>query len=166
MGLERVAYLLQGVDNLYEIDQVYPVIKHAAELAGKRYGDDHADDVRLRVVADHVRSGLMLIADGVTPGNEARGYVLRRLLRRVIRSMRLLGVAEPVLPELLPVSRDLMSESYPEVESDWARTASGYHPQASCPQGKETLPCASATGTSHSSSIGIVNGLVSRVRPA
>jgi alanyl-tRNA synthetase len=73
------------------------------------------------VVADHVRSGLMLIADGVTPGNEARGYVLRRLLRRVIRSMRLLGVAEPVLPELLPVSRDLMSESYPEVESDWAR---------------------------------------------
>ena len=75
----------------------------------------------MRVVADHVRSGLMLIADGVTPGNEARGYVLRRLLRRVVRSMRLLGVAEPVLPELLPVSRDLMSESYPEVASDWAR---------------------------------------------
>ena len=121
MGLERVAYLLQDVDNLYEIDQVYPVIQHAAQLSGKRYGDDHGDDVRMRVVADHVRSGLMLIADGVTPGNEARGYVLRRLLRRVIRSMRLLGVAEPVLPELLPVSRDLMSESYPEVESDWAR---------------------------------------------
>ena len=121
MGLERVAYLLQDVDNLYEIDQVYPVIEHAAQLSGKRYGDDHGDDVRMRVVADHVRSGLMLIADGVTPGNEARGYVLRRLLRRVIRSMRLLGVAEPVLPELLPVSRDLMSESYPEVASDWAR---------------------------------------------
>ncbi len=121
MGLERVAYLLQDVDNLYEIDQVYPVLQHAAQLSGKRYGDDHGDDVRMRVVADHVRSGLMLIADGVTPGNEARGYVLRRLLRRVIRSMRLLGVAEPVLPELLPVSRDLMSESYPEVESDWAR---------------------------------------------
>ncbi len=121
MGLERVAYLLQDVDNLYEIDQVYPVLEHAAQLSGKRYGDDHGDDVRMRVVADHVRSGLMLIADGVTPGNEARGYVLRRLLRRVIRSMRLLGVAEPVLPELLPVSRDLMSESYPEVESDWAR---------------------------------------------
>ena len=121
MGLERVAYLLQDVDNLYEIDQVYPVLEHAAQLSGKRYGDDHGDDVRMRVVADHVRSGLMLIADGVTPGNEARGYVLRRLLRRVIRSMRLLGVAEPVLPELLPVSRDLMSESYPEVASDWAR---------------------------------------------
>ena len=75
---------LQGVDNLYEIDQVYPVIEHAAQLAGKRYGDEHEDDVRLRVVGDHIRSGLMLITDGVTPGNEARGYVLRRLLRRVV----------------------------------------------------------------------------------
>ena len=121
MGLERVACLLQGVDNLYEIDQVYPVIDQAAQLAGKRYGDRHEDDVRLRVVGDHVRSGLMLISDGVTPGNEARGYVLRRLLRRVIRAMRLLGVSEPVLPELLPISRDLMAESYPEVASDWPR---------------------------------------------
>ena len=77
--------------------------------------------MRLRVVGDHVRAGLMLITDGVTPGNEARGYVLRRLLRRVIRAMRLLGVTEPVLPELLPISRDLMAESYPEVASDWPR---------------------------------------------
>jgi alanyl-tRNA synthetase len=121
MGLERVAYLLQGVDNLYEIDQVFPVIEHASTLSGRRYGADHDDDVRMRVVADHVRSGLMLIADGVTPGNEARGYVLRRLLRRSVRSMRLLGVHEPVLPELLPVSRDLMSESYPEVAENWDR---------------------------------------------
>jgi len=121
MGLERVAYLLQGVDNLYEIDQIFPVLARAAELAGNSYGRDHSADVRLRVVADHVRSGLMLIADGVTPGNEARGYVLRRLLRRVVRAMRLLGVHDPVLPELLPVSRDLMSESYPEVERDWLR---------------------------------------------
>jgi alanyl-tRNA synthetase len=105
LGLERVAYLLQGVDNLYEIDQVYPVIEHAGQLSGKRYGADHTDDVRMRVVADHIRSGLMLIGDGVTPGNEARGLRLRRLLRRVVRSMRLLGVAEPVLPELLPISR-------------------------------------------------------------
>jgi alanyl-tRNA synthetase len=73
------------------------------------------------VVGDHIRSGLMLITDGVTPGNEARGYVLRRLLRRVVRAMRLLGVTEPVLPELLPISRDLMAESYPEVASDWPR---------------------------------------------
>jgi len=121
MGLERAAFLLQGVDNLYEIDQVFPVIGVAAELSGRTYGRVHEDDVRMRVVADHTRSGLMLIADGVTPGNEARGYVLRRLLRRVVRAMRLLGVADPVLPELLPVSRDLMRESYPEVERDWPR---------------------------------------------
>jgi len=121
MGLERAAFLLQGVDNLYEIDQVFPVIGVAAELSSRTYGRVHEDDVRMRVVADHTRSGLMLIADGVTPGNEARGYVLRRLLRRVVRAMRLLGVADPVLPELLPVSRDLMRESYPEVERDWPR---------------------------------------------
>jgi alanyl-tRNA synthetase len=121
MGLERVAYLLQGKDNLYEIDEVFPVIERAAELSGRRYGVDHADDVRFRVVADHVRSGLMLIADGVTPGNEARGYVLRRLLRRAVRSMRLLGVEDRTLPELFPVSRDKMKLSYPELETDWER---------------------------------------------
>jgi alanyl-tRNA synthetase len=127
MGLERVAYLLQGVDNLYEIDEVYPVLERAAEMAGKRYGasrDPHdPDDVRLRVVADHVRSALMLIGDGVTPGNEARGYVLRRLLRRVVRSMRLLGVEEPVMPELITLSRDAMAPSYPEIGRDFARIA-------------------------------------------
>ncbi|MEU2349966.1 alanine--tRNA ligase [Modestobacter sp. NPDC049651] len=121
MGLERVAYLLQGVDNMYEIDEVAPVLRRAAELAGVTYGKDHEADVRLRVVADHVRSGLMLISDGVTPGNEGRGYILRRLLRRAVRSMKLLGVDEAALPELLPVSRDAMSASYPEVAEDFAR---------------------------------------------
>jgi alanyl-tRNA synthetase len=121
MGLERVAFLLQGVDNMYEIDEVAPVLYRAAELAGIRYGADHEADVRLRVVADHVRSGLMLISDGVTPGNEGRGYILRRLLRRAVRSMKLLGVEEATLPELLPVSRDAMSASYPEVAADFAR---------------------------------------------
>ncbi|GAB3675144.1 alanine--tRNA ligase [Angustibacter aerolatus] len=121
MGLERVAYLLQGVDNLYEIDEVYPVIERAAELSGRRYGADHDDDVRMRVVSDHVRSSLMLTADGVTPGNEGRGYVLRRLLRRTVRAMRLLGVEQPSLPELLPVSMERMKASYPEVERDFAR---------------------------------------------
>lgn len=120
-GLERIAYLLQGVDNMYEIDQVFPVIRKASELSGRPYGRNHEDDVRLRVVADHVRSGLMLMTDGVTPGNEARGYVLRRLLRRVVRAMRLLGVEDPVLPELLPVSRDLMSDSFPDVLTQWDR---------------------------------------------
>jgi alanyl-tRNA synthetase len=121
MGLERVAYLLQGKSNMYEIDEMFPVIERAQELAGRPYGRDHEDDVRFRVVADHVRSALMLIADGVTPGNEARGYVLRRLLRRAVRSMRLLGVEDRTLPELLPVSRDKMALSYPEVATDWER---------------------------------------------
>jgi alanyl-tRNA synthetase len=121
MGLERVAYLLQGVDNLYEIDEVYPVIERAAELSGRRYGADHADDVRMRVVADHLRSGLMLIGDGITPGNEGRGYILRRLLRRSVRAMRLLGVDTTTLPELLPVSLDRMKQSYPELEADFGR---------------------------------------------
>src|SRR3954453_15874314 len=121
MGLERVAYLLQGVNNLYEIDEVAPVLYRGAELAGVEYGKNHEDDVQLRVVADHVRSGLMLIGDGVTPGNEGRGYILRRLLRRAISSMKRLGVDEPTLPELLPVSRDAMSPSYPELAGDFDR---------------------------------------------
>ncbi|HYO36150.1 MAG TPA: alanine--tRNA ligase, partial [Geodermatophilus sp.] len=121
MGLERVAYLMQGVDNMYEIDEVAPVLRRGAELAGVRYGADHDTDVRLRVVADHVRSGLMLIGDGVTPGNEGRGYILRRLLRRAVRSMRLLGVDAAALPQLLPVSRDAMGASYPEVVADFDR---------------------------------------------
>lgn len=121
MGLERVAYLLQGVDNLYEIDEVYPVIEKASELSGRRYGADHDDDVRMRVVADHLRSGLMLIGDGVTPGNEGRGYVLRRLLRRSVRAMKLLGVDAATLPELLPVSLERMTQSYPELQADFGR---------------------------------------------
>src|SRR6478752_4202322 len=129
MGLERMATLLQGVDNLYEIDEVYPVLERAAALTGKRYGvnsghmvsESHPDDVRLRVVADHVRSSLMLIGDGVTPGNEGRGYVLRRMLRRAVRSMRLLGFDDPCLPELLPISLERMKQSYPELESGFGR---------------------------------------------
>ena len=122
-GLERVALLKQGVANMYEIDEIFPVIAKASELSGKTYGANEIDDIRFRVVADHVRSSLMLMSDGVTPGNEARGYVLRRLLRRVIRSMRLLGVGDPVLGELLPVSKAQMLASYPEIEDSWSRVA-------------------------------------------
>ena len=121
MGLERVAYLLQGKSNMYEIDEIFPVIERASELSGRGYGRDQGDDVRFRVVADHVRSAMMLIGDGVTPGNEGRGYVLRRLLRRAVRSMRLLGVEDRVLPELFPVTRDRMKASYPELELQWER---------------------------------------------
>jgi alanyl-tRNA synthetase len=123
MGLERVAYLLQGVDNLYEIDEVYPVLEQAAMISRRRYGADSDDDVRLRIVADHVRSALMLIGEGVAPSNEARGYVVRRLLRRSVRMMRLLGVEDMVLPELLPVSMEAMRSSYPEVARDFSRIA-------------------------------------------
>jgi alanyl-tRNA synthetase len=129
MGLERVAAYLQGVDNLYEIDEVWPILDRASELTGKRYGastshvasQSHPDDVRLRVVADHVRTGLMLIGDGVTPSNEGRGYVLRRILRRAVRAVRLLGYDKPAMPELLPVARDCMSPSYPELATDYER---------------------------------------------
>ncbi|MBV9594497.1 MAG: alanine--tRNA ligase [Actinobacteria bacterium] len=129
MGMERMAALLQGVDNLYEIDETRPILDRAAQLAGKVYGarsghaasDSDPDDVRLRVIADHVRTALMLIGDGVTPSNEGRGYVLRRIVRRAVRSMRLLGYGDPALPELLPVARDCMSPSYPELASDFER---------------------------------------------
>ncbi|MBB6629501.1 alanine--tRNA ligase [Nocardioides sp. KIGAM211] len=127
MGLERVAFMTQGVENMYEIDVMFPVIERAMELTGRRYGaggaQGHEDDVRFRVVADHVRSAMMLIGDGVTPGNEGRGYVLRRLLRRAVRSVRLLGYEDPALPELMPVSRDKMGETYTELHRDWDRIA-------------------------------------------
>ena len=128
LGLERLALVLQGVENMYETDQVRPVLDRAAELSGKAYTSaesdadpHHTDDVRMRVVADHIRSALMLIADGVTPSNEGRGYVLRRLIRRAVRAMRLLGVERACLPELLPASRDAMKGTYPEVEKDFER---------------------------------------------
>jgi alanyl-tRNA synthetase len=123
MGMERVAFIKQGVDNMYEIDQVRPVLDMAAELSGRRYGADHDDDVRMRVIADHVRSSLMLATDGVTPGNEGRGYILRRLMRRVVRAMRLLGVDAPSFSELFSASRDAMAPAYPEVAEHWDRTS-------------------------------------------
>jgi alanyl-tRNA synthetase len=121
MGMERVAFIKQGVDNMYEIDQVRPVLDRAAELSGKRYGADHEDDVRMRIIADHIRSSLMLMTDGVVPGNEGGGYILRRLMRRSIRSMRLLGVHEATFPELFAASRDAMQAAYPDVASEFHR---------------------------------------------
>jgi len=123
MGMERVAFLLQGVENMYEIDQVRPVLDAAAELSGRRYGADHDDDVRMRVIADHVRSSLMLMTDGVAPGNEGRGYILRRLLRRSIRAMRLLGVDAPSFEQLFAASRDAMSAAYPEITQHYDRVS-------------------------------------------
>lgn len=121
MGLERVAFLKQAVANMYETDQIRPVLDRAVELSGKRYGAVHEDDVSFRVIADHVRSSLMLLSDGVKPSNEGRGYVLRRLMRRTVRAMRLLGVDAPVFPELFATSRDAMKSAYPVLETDWTR---------------------------------------------
>ncbi|QUQ66808.1 alanine--tRNA ligase [Kutzneria sp. CA-103260] len=124
MGVERVAILLQGVDNIYETDLVRAVINKAEELSGKRYGDNEVDDVRFRVIADHARSGIMIVSDGVSPGNEGRGYVLRRLLRRIVRSSRLLGITEPVLGTFAQVVRDEMGPSYPDLVTGFERTLS------------------------------------------
>ncbi|SHV74238.1 Alanyl-tRNA synthetase [Mycobacteroides abscessus subsp. abscessus] len=121
LGVERLAYLLQGKSNMYETDQVFPVIAHAQELTGRRYGTgDEESDVRMRVVADHVRSAMMLASDGVRPGNEGRGYVMRRLIRRAVRSMRLLGFDKQAMPELLPVSKKAMAASYPVLEEKFS----------------------------------------------
>ncbi len=115
LGLERLATILQGVDNLFEIDTTRMILGRAAELTGHRYGSGEKTDVSLRVVSDHIRTSVMLVADGVTPGNEGRGYVLRRILRRAIRNMRLLGATEPVAQSLTDVTIEAMGPQYPEL---------------------------------------------------
>lgn len=122
MGVERIACLLQGVDNVYETDLLRPVIDTVAQYAPRGYGaGNHDDDVRYRVIADHTRTAAIIIADGVTPGNEGRGYVLRRLLRRIIRAAKLLGVEQPIMAELMATVRDAMGPSYPELVTDFDR---------------------------------------------
>ncbi len=133
MGLERMAALLQGVDNIYEIDTMWKVLDRAADLTEQKYGRDHRVDVSLRVVADHVRTAVMLVADGVTPTNEGRGYVLRRILRRSIRNLRLLsgaqrgggggsvsrgGADERYLHDLGGVAIIALGDQYPELLRD------------------------------------------------
>jgi len=122
MGVERVACLLQGVDNVYETDLVRPVIDLVAGIAPRGYGvGNHEDDVRYRIIADHTRTAAIIIGDGVSPGNDGRGYVLRRLLRRVIRSAKLLGIDTPIVGELMACVRDEMGPSYPELVTDFDR---------------------------------------------
>src|ERR1700755_1205609 len=137
MGLERMASILQGVDNLYEIDTTWKILDRAAELTEQSYGRDHPADVALRVIADHVRSAVMLIGDGVLPGNEGRGYVLRRIVRRSIRNLRVLAgggaarggggtrggagvtpaTGERFMHELTSVALEAMEGLYPELRS-------------------------------------------------
>ena len=121
MGVERVAFLLQGVENVYETDLLRPVIDTAERLSGAKYGADSASDVRFRVIADHARTAYMLISDGVTPGNEGRGYILRRLLRRIVRSVRLLGASGETMAEFMATVRDAIGPSFPETVSGYER---------------------------------------------
>ncbi|MGI5336832.1 alanine--tRNA ligase [Streptomyces sp. CA-181903] len=121
LGLERLAMILQGVRNMYETDTLRVVIDKATELTGVAYGKADASDVSLRVVADHMRTSVMLIGDGVTPGNEGRGYVLRRIMRRAIRNMRMLGATGPVVADLLDVIINTMGQQYPELIEDRKR---------------------------------------------
>ena len=129
MGLERMASILQGVDNLYEIDTTWKILDRASELTEQSYGRDHRTDVALRVIADHVRSAVMLVDDGVLPSNEGRGYVLRRIMRRSIRNLRLLAGAqrggggnqpsgEHFMHELTAVAIEAMAPLYPELQRD------------------------------------------------
>ncbi|MFM8621013.1 MAG: alanine--tRNA ligase [Candidatus Nanopelagicaceae bacterium] len=121
LGLERMAAILQGVENIYEIDTTKIILDKAVGLTGIKYGSATKSDVSLRVIADHARTAAMLICDGVTPGNEGRGYVLRRMMRRTIRNMRLLGSQEPVIKELIDASIKAMGPQYPELISDQTR---------------------------------------------
>ena len=118
LGLERTAALLQGVENIYEIDTTMQILSKASALAGVSYGKSQNTDVSLRVVADHARTSAMLIGDGVTPGNEGRGYVLRRMMRRTIRNMRLMGVNDPIMSELTIAAIGAMGPQYPELIAD------------------------------------------------
>lgn len=115
LGLERMAALLQGVENIYEIDTTKQILDKATELTGVKYGNNEKSDVSLRVIADHARTAVMLIGDGVVPGNEGRGYVLRRMMRRTIRNMRILGANDSIIKELTLASIGAMGPQYPEL---------------------------------------------------
>src|SRR5215467_1743000 len=134
MGLERMAVILQGVDNIYEVDTMWKVLDRAAELTEQKYGRDHRSDVALRVVADHIRTAVMLVSDGVLPSNEGRGYVLRRILRRSVRNLRLLAGGqrggggsrratdeERFLHELTGTALDELGKQFPDLRRDAPR---------------------------------------------
>ena len=115
MGLERAAAVLQDKPNVYETDLFRPIIDRAVQLSGRDYGIDREADYALRVVAEHARAAAFLIGDGVVPGNEGRGYVLRRVIRRAIRYGRRLGLTQPFLTEVAAVVMDNFSAAYPEL---------------------------------------------------
>ena len=119
MGLERLACVMQGVDNLFEVDTVRKILDTVCEIAGKRYGDGQKDDISIRVVTDHIRSATFMISDGVIPSNEGRGYVLRRILRRACRHGKLLGINRMFLTELCRVVISQNEDAYPELRTKY-----------------------------------------------
>jgi len=121
LGLERMAALLQGVENIYEIDTTMQILSRASDISGVTYGSAEKSDISLRVVADHARTAMMLIGDGVLPGNEGRGYVLRRMMRRTIRNMRILGAPDHNTSELITAAIGAMGPQYPELMADQER---------------------------------------------
>ena len=116
MGLERLACVMQGVDNMFEVDSIRKVLDAVCAIAGKTYGRDAATDISIRVVTDHIRSAMFMISDGVIPSNEGRGYVLRRILRRACRHGKLLGINRSFLPELCEIAIGESDRAYPELD--------------------------------------------------
>src|SRR4051812_42268540 len=123
MGLERVAAVLQGKLSNYETDLIRPIIDHAAQMFGVTYGADARTDTVLRIAADHSRASAFLIHDGVIPANEGRGYVLRKIMRRAMRNVRMIGVEDPFLYKLTGFVADLMQSAYPEMLESVQRVA-------------------------------------------
>lgn len=115
MGLERLSTIMQGVTSIFETDTIRPIMEKAETITGVKYGTDHESDVSLRIITDHIKSGAMLIADGVLPSNEGRGYILRRVLRRAARHGRVLGHHEPFLADMLDAVAENYGKPYPEL---------------------------------------------------
>ena len=119
MGLDRMAAVLQGVESVFETDQFRPLIDLGEELSGRRYGQDEVTTRALRILADHGRAATFLLADGVVPSNEDRGYILRRIMRRAMHQGRVLGVEEGLLPRLAERTLEVMGDAYPELRREW-----------------------------------------------
>ena len=115
MGLERLACVMQGVSNLFEVDTVHNILNHVEKITGKKYGENEAQDISIRVITDHIRSTVFMVSDGILPSNEGRGYVLRRLLRRAARHGRMLGIDRPFLTELVDTVIASSEQGYPEL---------------------------------------------------
>ena len=115
MGLERLACVLQGVDNMFEVDTIRNILDNVCLISGKVYGKDHATDVSIRAITDHARAATFMISDGITPSNEGRGYVLRRIIRRAIRHGKLIGINRAFFMELCNIVINENKSGYPEL---------------------------------------------------